>query len=893
MSDLNKLSDAHILLLAAQLASAAELEDLLLLQHQHTEILPITLIYRLVLSFYPTNDSVQARLASFLKRLHSHDLPPSKHGKAISIDPFISATSDHEAVRRCRILKLVPLPQEPILATDNNLANFVVTWSHHLASIGSTPAVLNFVECFLDLDPVLTSWYQSCLTPHARLEYELYPESTDMLLLSDVETLSGRDGISQLLKFARNAHSSPLLKRDLDEVVTPWVQGSGNWKRRKIEQPSANSEYASWNNVNDWFVSASVDDFATVASAFVEWDGPPANLTGADSNPKSLPQVVLRLLQTGIAMVYASSKISPEVTAGARNVLRKVATKCDFQIFDIASPDSNSRLPATFTESLKESHLLLTALLTPGNPLTTPSISSLQLLQHLLDTADLMLDFELPVTITDLSRLCVFGTERQQREKFRQMMQRIALKQPTDWATAKARLLKAHDWRMSSQTEQGHNPLGIFSHLSPRFMDMQLLVAALEHGRYDVVKELYIDNSMPYLTVEDVESTIAAAILKSYDNASDGNRDSGGLRSAYDMLRTFRPHFPKSATLQDIDQLIKATHRLSFYRLDLLHGVPFRPVAIRVQKNPLNLIAKVLEQDHRAYTKLDDLLEIGRSLVHAHLPSRASLQDSLEPVQIRLIEAEHEITRLAIEAALSADDFNTAYSYITTRFSNSTLPEYSDDTSWRAAFAAGKYRPSTSPKNLEARIENLAQRMELLSRALILAPVGECLAEILGTWRRHEEEMIALREEGVLEERAADARADGEIPGSFGLDDRELDAAESKQTMARRGWPGAAPGISYEEHAPMGLFDVAKGAATALRKSSFFPIGTGGLQNLNIRDNSAPLPQPYGLDQQGDHTAIGERVRKRDTVTNAFVSGMGWVLGAQPQDRTDTRASNG
>lgn len=893
MSDLNKLSDAHVLLLAVQLTSAAELEGLLHLQHRRTQILPITLIYRLVLSFYPTNDSVQVSLASFLKQLHNQDLLPAKNGKSVSIDPLISASSSHEAIRRCRVLKLVPLPQAPILATDNDLAKFVVTWAHHLASIGSTPAVLNFVECFLDLDPALTSWYQSCLIPHTRLEFELYPESADMLLLSDIETLSGPSGIGQLLKFAQHAHSSPSITRDLDEVVTPWVQGSGNWKRRKIEQPSADSKHASWDHVNEWFVSASVDDFATVASAFVEWDGPPIDRAEADSNPRN--QVILRLLQTGIAMAYASSKTSPEITAVARNVLHKVAVKFNLQISDVSSPNSNTRLPAAFTDSLKESHLLRTALLTPANPLTTPSISSLQLLQDLLDTADLMLDFELPVAITELTRLCVFGSERQQNELFRQSMQRIALKQPTDWATARARLLKAHDWHMSSQPGPGYAPLGIFSHLSPRFMDMQLLAAALEHGRYDVVKETYIDNPMPYFTGEDVENTIATAILKSYDNASDGNRDRGGLRSAYDMLRTFRPHFLQSPTFQDIDQLIKATHRLSFYRLDLPHGVPFRPVAIRVQKNPLNLIAKVLEQDLKAYTKLDDLLEIGRSLVRAHLPNRASLQDSSEPLQVRLIEAEHEITRLAIEAALAADDFDTAYSYITTRFSNSALPEYSDDTSWRAAFAAGKYRPSTSPKHLEARIENLSQRMELLSRALILAPVGDCLAEILGTWRRHEEEMIALRQEGVLEERAADARADGEIPGSFGLDDRELDAAESKQTMARRGWPGAAPGISYEEHAPMGLFDVAKGAATALRKSSFFPTGTGGLQNLNIRDNSSPMPRLNEAGQQEEHTILptGERVRKRDTVTNALVSGMGWVLGAQAQDRNDVRTTNG
>jgi hypothetical protein len=344
--------------------------------------------------------------------------------------------------------------------------------------------------------------------------------------------------------------------------------------------------------------------------------------------------------------------------------------------------------------------------------------------------------------------------------------------------------------------------------------------------------------------------------------------------------------------LAGIDELIKATHRLSFYSFSLHRGVAFRPVAVRVQKEPLNLVTAVLDQDRKAYTKLDDLLEIGRSLVKSYLPNRERIEEDVEPLETRLFDAEYTITGSAIEAALRAKDFDTAYAYITTRLSRSPSEGYVDDTSWRAAYAAGKYRPSSSPQNLSSRIDSLSQRMELLSRALMLAPAGDSLAEILGTWRRYEEEMDSLRAQAVAEERAFDVTADASLPGAFGLNERELDAVESKQAMARRTFNGSGPGVSYEDYAPMGLFDVAKGAASAFRKSSFFPLGATGLGDIKIRETSN-IQSTRGEDeiQYAPNSPTGGRVRKRDMVSNmvtsGLVNGMGWVLGAQPQDRID------
>ena len=117
---------------------------------------------------------------------------------------------------------------------------------------------------------------------------------------------------------------------------------------------------------------------------------------------------------------------------------------------------------------------------------------------------------------------------------------------------------------------------------------------------------------------------------------------------------------------------------------------------------------------------------------------------------------------MAIEAALREDDFETAYSYTVSRLTpsgadvqpplplSSSAPKLGhakrpsrnanahkiDDISWRAAFLAGRFRPSssTSTANLTPAqsLRRLEQRTDLLALAL-LAPNSPALAQDAGT----------------------------------------------------------------------------------------------------------------------------------------------------------------
>ena len=416
-------------------------------------------------------------------------------------------------------------------------------------------------------------------------------------------------------------------------------------------------------------------------------------------------------------------------------------------------------------------------------------------------------------------------------------------------------------------------------------------------AEYKLAVNIYTDLETP-LQASQVEAAVKDAITTAYDNASNGNKTRGGMKKAYDILQTFQPNFPDSVSFKHIQALISATHALSFYSLTLQHGVPFQPVSIRVHHDPLSLIEKVLDQNPKGYTKLDDLVSIGRNLVAAGFPPILPDSDSHEHTPISeedaSVIAERRVISLAISSALASDDLGTAYSYIFTRLAtptSSSSTSIKDDISWRAVYNAGRYRsPATSsPPSLQTQITQLSQRMELLSLALVLVPYPDPLPEILGAWRRCDEEMNVLRAQESEEEEIWDTKGDtvSMVPGGFGPSDSEQDALETKQQHARRAraYQQQQHQSRSHEEAPMGLFEVARGAAMALHKNTL------PLRGMAAAGSSTSRHAGYEFENgDDDHEADSEgRMRKRDVVSNmvtgGLASGIGWVLGAQPVNR--------
>lgn len=365
----------------------------------------------------------------------------------------------------------------------------------------------------------------------------------------------------------------------------------------------------------------------------------------------------------------------------------------------------------------------------------------------------------------------------------------------------------------------------------------------------------------------------------SYSSADTSNR-----------ITAFRGYFPNSESFNQVLALIAATHAMSFYSLTLQHGVPFQPVNIRAHNDPISLLGKILNQNSHSYTKLDDLLEIGQNLVSAGLTNSIANENAEHPGEAtperRRTNTRRRVTAMAIESALAAEDFDTAFSYVVNRLSplaTSSLgpPESQDvgfitqdDISWRAAYQVGRYCHAQE-KGCSA-LRRVEQRMELLCQALLLAPPF-ALSEILAVWRRCEDEISALIAREAKEEERWDDKGDRKVPGGFSEDSSPPSPKARVQNRA-----------ALVEEAPMGLFDVARGAAAALSKNAF-PLRSSqdlgvavpptsshkGVRGITSRCNSESRSLGE-IDTQG-------RVRKRDMVssmvTGGLASGIGWVIG--------------
>ena len=253
---------------------------------------------------------------------------------------------------------------------------------------------------------------------------------------------------------------------------------------------------------------------------------------------------------------------------------------------------------------------------------------------------------------------------------------------------------------------------------------------------------------------------------------------------------------------------------------------------------------------------------------------------------------ERRITGMAIEAALSEDDFEAAYRYVITRLpiessrqdkkrdlGPGVQQEVEDDTSWRAAFQAGRYRPTSSPTTASGSDKRgLEMRLELLSRALLLAPPA-ALTGILAAWRQSEENLNVLLAQEAEEEEGWDGHHGRRTSGP---------SLESSTRGIRK-----ETSMPAGEEAPMGLFDVAKGAAAALSKSAFPLRGPGDIHRASeVGSDSAEHDRAFPLGGSGSHE--DGRARKRDVVSNlvtgGLASGLGWVLG---RCSTTLTASNG
>jgi hypothetical protein len=189
-------------------------------------------------------------------------------------------------------------------------------------------------------------------------------------------------------------------------------------------------------------------------------------------------------------------------------------------------------------------------------------------------------------------------------------------------------------------------------------------------------------------------------------------------------------------------EFIKATSRICSFNVLSAPGIPISPIEIRLTKDRLSLISRVLSSNDDAYKHTQVILDLGYQLGYRH--------DAV---------AELKILAMLADTALQAEDFSRAYENVermveivsNLRSASSLDPENTrwkdaSEVCWIACFQLGR-----QPEFLE-----LPKKMTLLGYALELCPPDK-IHDILTAWRKLQSEDIDTREERLRKCRPSDS----------------------------------------------------------------------------------------------------------------------------------------
>ncbi|TGJ84302.1 hypothetical protein E0Z10_g4449 [Xylaria hypoxylon] len=550
-----------------------------------------------------------------------------------------------------------------------------------------------------------------------------------------------------------------------------------------------------------------------------------------------------------------------------------------------------SSLLSPFTESENETlisarsaSLMRNHLLEDSNYLTTPNQTSTQLLHVLTLSAFILTKAGASCSVRRAGELAFLQDEREQKAEAIRLIRSLSAHGPKNddkyWIRARNELLWLRDWgaeeAYGSPDIQVH---GIFGRLKKGFLEIECLKAFLANTRYSLARSIYEDSPEKPLGEDVLQDTVVTAAMEAYDNASNPHRGRGGLLKCDDIIHSFPKTLAEThPESRRIEALLRATHALSEYRLVLKKGEPFTPVVLRVRTDPISIIEKVLEQNPKSYTNIQDLLDIGSNMVDAGLlasdkPGQSKIDPKLP--SDHHVATRRRITAMCVDAALTADDFETAYSYVVNRVALDADPQTTDEYSWKAALQAGKYRRTartvkpthigTASGNLD--IRHLEQRIECLSAAVRIAP-PTTLQEILNGFRKCEEELNAAIKAEEVQESAWDDRGDLQaMPGAF--------SSTVPAGVARN----VTRSSRHVEEAPMSLFDLSRASMTRAQHNF------SALSSLQLSGQSRAGDADGSLDEASGQPRARKRDQLREAAVGTLASGVGWLIGAQPVDK--------
>jgi hypothetical protein len=293
---------------------------------------------------------------------------------------------------------------------------------------------------------------------------------------------------------------------------------------------------------------------------------------------------------------------------------------------------------------------------------------------------------------------------------------------------------------------------------------------------------------------------------------------------------------PFSARLLREKDFIEATSRLSSFNIMSRPGISISPIEIRLTKDRLSLVSRVLSSNADAYKHTQVILDLMYKL---------GFRDD-EVAEVKTLS-------MLAESALQAEDFARAYEINDRMYDKvlklrSGIDANSDDAKireavefcWVASFQLGRH----------IEFDDAPKKLALLGRALELCP-PEKLHDILTTWRKIEKEDIENRKEKLAN------RRDG-VP---------------RQKAPSKATPSLASRIQNMRIASAALAqapDIASRTFNRVAANFSFSMGNRG-RDLVSDDGERSRGEGRGMPDSEDVSV---------QATRAFQKGIGWLIGA-------------
>ncbi|KAF8525050.1 Sec39-domain-containing protein [Hysterangium stoloniferum] len=387
-------------------------------------------------------------------------------------------------------------------------------------------------------------------------------------------------------------------------------------------------------------------------------------------------------------------------------------------------------------------------------------------------------------------------------------------------------------------------PRGAFGLLTKEEVTQIFFSGLLSSGNFRVAKSVLRKSRTPYLSdPQIIEKQVLASAREFYDNASVGNFHQGEMKLAYECLTVAKP----SPSIQREREFIEATSRICSFNVVSRPGIPISPIEIRLEKDRLSLVAKVLSSTEDAYKHASVILDLVHKLgyrgdVAAEVKTRAMLADAA--LHAEDFDRAAESTQQMVDIIRGLDNVSDEAE---------SLKE-AREVCWHSCFQLGR----------QTEFHNVEKKLGLLAHALeICAP--EHMLDVLSVWRKLEGENLVTQREKLADRKTnTSSRKRHAAPSA---------AASIRARLRDLQQIGANTGISAPEAA----------AAAALATRTFksvaanFPFSVRGRQSQH---------EGRGSEEGGNNTNEPDHHIPADVSTHAkqaFSRGIGWLIGADEE----------